>query len=80
MADDIDPFKLSREELQDADAGLTLGIKIARTFADGARRKLCEQQANSYDEYLKLFQKVRVCEDLLADLTHLREKGKDPLK
>lgn len=78
MADN--PFEMSTEELQDASAGLILGIKIARRYADGARETLCTRKANSYDEYLQLYQRVQVCEELLADLTHLKDKGKEPLR
>lgn len=77
---DKHPFDLSPEELQDASTGLTLGIKIARRFADEARQRLCEHKAKSYDEYLQMYHRVEVCESLLADLTHLKDKGKDPLK
>lgn len=73
-------FGLSPEELQDASTGLTLGIKIARGYADDAREKLCKHKAKSYDEYLQLFHRVETCENLLADLIHLKDKGKDPLK
>jgi hypothetical protein len=76
----VDITGLTQEEFDDVQPALTIMLRMAKVRADAARDQLCNSRCSDYNEYLKRFYKLEACDEALADLIHLKERGKEPLK
>lgn len=77
---DLDLENLTAEQIDDAEPGIAIALKILEAQREEAEHKLLDNRAKDYPDYLQKFYRVEAYAEAIAHLKHLKNRRKDILK